>query len=76
MTQLPRVEESKLQVGYFKGEAYLAQSPQLYKQMAIAADFEKVFTIGAVFRAEDSHAIGVLGLYLCLSKQTVRGCSH
>ncbi|XP_003384922.2 PREDICTED: aspartate--tRNA ligase, cytoplasmic-like [Amphimedon queenslandica] len=43
------------EVSYFKGQAYLAQSPQLYKQMAIAADFDKVFTIGAVFRAEDSN---------------------
>lgn len=34
-------------VSYFKGSAYLAQSPQLYKQMAIAADFDRVFTIGA-----------------------------
>ncbi|XP_066299678.1 aspartate--tRNA ligase, cytoplasmic-like [Branchiostoma lanceolatum] len=42
-------------VSYFKNNAYLAQSPQLYKQMAIAADFEKVFTVGAVFRAEDSN---------------------
>ncbi|XP_041988381.1 aspartate--tRNA ligase, cytoplasmic [Aricia agestis] len=42
-------------VSYFKSSAYLAQSPQLYKQMAIAADFEKVFTVGAVFRAEDSN---------------------
>ncbi|XP_063986010.1 aspartate--tRNA ligase, cytoplasmic isoform X2 [Diachasmimorpha longicaudata] len=42
-------------VSYFKGSAYLAQSPQLYKQMAIAADFDKVFTVGAVFRAEDSN---------------------
>ncbi|KAJ8664741.1 hypothetical protein QAD02_006403 [Eretmocerus hayati] len=42
-------------VSYFKNSAYLAQSPQLYKQMAIAADFEKVFTVGAVFRAEDSN---------------------
>ena len=33
----------------------MAQSPQLYKQMAIAADFGKVFTVGAVFRAEDSN---------------------
>lgn len=39
----------------FIGSAYLAQSPQLYKQMAIAADFEKVYTVGAVFRAEDSN---------------------
>ena len=29
------------------GSAYLAQSPQLYKQMAIASDFERVFTVGA-----------------------------
>lgn len=42
-------------VSYFKGSAYLAQSPQLYKQMAIAGDFERVFTVGAVFRAEDSN---------------------
>lgn len=42
-------------VSYFKESAYLAQSPQLYKQMAIAADFDKVFTVGAVFRAEDSN---------------------
>uniref|UniRef100_T1JFZ4 Aspartate--tRNA ligase, cytoplasmic n=1 Tax=Strigamia maritima TaxID=126957 RepID=T1JFZ4_STRMM len=43
------------QVSYFKGNAYLAQSPQLYKQMAIAADFGRVYTVGAVFRAEDSN---------------------
>ena len=43
------------EISYFKGKAYLAQSPQLYKQMAIAADFGKVFTVGAVFRAEDSN---------------------
>lgn len=42
-------------LGYFKGEAYLAQSPQLYKQMLIAADFEKVFEIAPVFRAENSN---------------------
>ena len=35
------------QVTYFKTNAYLAQSPQFYKQMAIAADFGKVYTIGA-----------------------------
>ena len=29
------------------GQAYLAQSPQLYKQMALCADFEKIFTIGS-----------------------------
>lgn len=33
-------------VSYFKSSAYLAQSPQLYKQMAITGDFERVFTVG------------------------------
>ncbi|KAG6842609.1 hypothetical protein C0991_000135 [Blastosporella zonata] len=46
---------SVFKVGYFKGTAYLAQSPQLAKQMAIAADFERVYEIGPVFRAEDSN---------------------
>ena len=36
------------------GRAYLAQSPQFYKQMAIASGFERVFEIGPVFRAEPS----------------------
>ncbi|VDD83401.1 unnamed protein product [Mesocestoides corti] len=40
---------------YFNMDACLAQSPQLYKQMAIASDFGRVYTIGAVFRAEDSN---------------------
>ncbi|KAJ2744647.1 aspartate--tRNA ligase dps1 [Coemansia sp. BCRC 34301] len=42
-------------VDYFKQNAYLAQSPQLYKQMCIAADFGKVYEIAPVFRAEDSN---------------------
>ncbi|CDH50826.1 aspartyl-trna synthetase [Lichtheimia corymbifera JMRC:FSU:9682] len=42
-------------VSYFKQSAYLAQSPQLYKQMCIAADFGRVFEIAPVFRAEDSN---------------------
>ncbi|XP_071942284.1 aspartate--tRNA ligase, cytoplasmic-like [Antedon mediterranea] len=43
------------QVSYFKTKAFLAQSPQLYKQMAICSDFDRVFTIGGIFRAEDSN---------------------
>jgi len=42
------------QVGYFGRTAYLAQSPQFYKQMAISAGIERVFEIGPVFRAEPS----------------------
>ncbi len=41
-------------VDYFDRKAYLAQSPQFYKQMGIASGFEKVFIMGPVFRAEAS----------------------
>lgn len=40
---------------YFGGTAYLAQSPQFFKQMAVAAAFDRVFEIGPVFRANPSH---------------------
>ena len=40
---------------YFGRTAYLAQSPQFYKQLAIAGGFEGVFEIGPVFRANPSH---------------------
>ncbi|GJS32915.1 aspartate--tRNA ligase 2, cytoplasmic-like protein [Tanacetum coccineum] len=40
---------------YKNQAACLAQSPQLHKQMAISGDFERVFVVGAVFRAEDSN---------------------
>ncbi|MFF4340349.1 aspartate--tRNA(Asn) ligase [Kitasatospora sp. NPDC001540] len=42
------------EVGYFDRKAYLAQSPQFYKQMAIAGGIDRVFEIGPVFRAEPS----------------------
>jgi aspartyl-tRNA synthetase len=41
-------------LGYFDRSAYLAQSPQFFKQMAIAGGVDKVFEIGPVFRAEPS----------------------
>ncbi len=40
-------------VSYFEKEAFLNQSPQLYKQVLMAAGFEKVFEIGPIFRAEE-----------------------
>ena len=39
-------------VEYFDRNAYLAQSPQFYKQMAMASGFERIFECGPVFRAE------------------------
>jgi len=40
---------------YFGRTVFLAQSPQFYKQMAMAAGFNNVFEIAPVFRAENSH---------------------
>jgi nondiscriminating aspartyl-tRNA synthetase len=42
------------EVKYFERKAYLAQSPQFYKQMAMAAGFERIFEVGPVFRANPS----------------------
>ncbi|CCE79254.1 Piso0_001306 [Millerozyma farinosa CBS 7064] len=46
---------SVFEISYFKGKAYLAQSPQFYKEQMIAADYERVFEITPVFRAENSN---------------------
>ena len=40
-------------ITYFEKEAFLGQSPQLYKQMMMGAGFDKVFEIGQIFRAEE-----------------------
>ena len=51
---------------YFGGNAFLAQSPQFYKQMAVASGIDRVFEVGPVFRAEPSftsrHATEFTGL--------------
>ena len=43
------------EVKYFDRSAYLAPSPQFYKQMAMASGFERIFEVGPVFRAEKSY---------------------
>ncbi len=40
-------------ISYFEKEAFLNQSPQLYKQVLMGAGFEKVFEVGPIFRAEE-----------------------
>ncbi len=42
------------EVEYFGRKAYLAQSPQFYKQMAMASGFDRIFEVAPVFRAEKS----------------------
>lgn len=56
---------SVFEVKYFNRPAYLAQSPQL-KQMSLAADFDRVYEIGPVFRAENSNTHRYLTEYVRL----------
>jgi nondiscriminating aspartyl-tRNA synthetase len=43
------------EVEYFDRKAYLAQSPQFFKQMAQSAGFGKIFEVGPAFRADPSY---------------------
>ena len=43
------------EVKYFDKKAYLAQSPQFYKQMAMASGFDRIFEVAPCFRAENSN---------------------
>ncbi|GGL52525.1 aspartate--tRNA(Asn) ligase [Halocalculus aciditolerans] len=40
-------------VVYYEQEAFLSQSPQLYKQILMASGFDKIYEVGTAFRAED-----------------------
>ena len=55
-------------IDYFKNDAYLAQSPQLYKQILVPA-FEKVFTITKAYRAEPSITTRHLTEYISLDAE-------
>lgn len=48
---------------YFDRQAFLAQSPQFYKQMGVIAGLERVFEIGPVYRAEKHHTVRHLTEY-------------
>lgn len=51
---------------YFDKHAYLAQSPQFYKQMMVGAGFERVFEIAPVYRAEEHNSSRHLNEYISL----------
>ena len=44
------------ELNYFGKKAYLSQSPQFYKQMAMCSGFERVFEVAPAFRAEKSNS--------------------
>jgi len=51
------------EVKYFEKSAFLAQSPQFYKQIMVGSGFERVFEIGPVFRAEIHNTVRHLNEY-------------
>lgn len=54
------------ELNYFERTAYLAQSPQFYKQMMVGAGYERVFEIGPVYRAEEHNTSRHLNEYTSL----------
>ncbi|CEO33724.1 aspartate--tRNA(Asn) ligase [Paraclostridium sordellii] len=54
------------EVKYFENKAYLAQSPQFYKQMMVGAGFEIVFEVGHVYRAEQHDTNRHLNEYISM----------
>lgn len=53
-------------VNYFEKTAYLAQSPQFYKQMMVGAGFERVFEVAHVYRAEEHNTSRHLNEYVSM----------
>lgn len=53
-------------VDFFKKKAFLAQSPQLYKQMAVIGGLKRVYEIGHVYRAEESNTNRYLSEFIGL----------
>ena len=54
------------EVKYFEKKAYLAQSPQFYKQMMVGAGYARVFEVGHVYRAEEHNTVRHLNEYVSL----------
>ncbi len=53
-------------VQYFERQAYLAQSPQFYKQIMVGSGFERVFEVGHAYRAEEHNTARHLNEYVSL----------
>lgn len=53
-------------VQYFENDAYLVQSPQLYKQIMMSAGFDRVFEIAPAFRAEEHNTVRHLNEFISI----------
>lgn len=58
-------------IDYFNKKAYLAQSPQLYKEAALLSGLDKVYDLGFVYRAEPHHTTRHLCEYMSLDVEMV-----
>ena len=56
-------------ITYFEKEAFLGQSPQLYKQMMMATGLDSVFEIGQIFRAEEHDTLRHLNEALSIDSE-------
>jgi nondiscriminating aspartyl-tRNA synthetase len=65
-------------VPYFGRQAFLAQSPQLYKEMLVASGLERVFELGHVYRAEPHETARHLNEYVSLDLEVgfIRGAEE
>jgi len=64
------------ELDYYGQKAYLTQSPQFYKQMAMASGFDKVFEIGSYYRAEKSFTSRHTAEAFCLDFEVAHLKSH
>ena len=64
------------QIQYYDQKAYLTQSPQFYKQMAMAAGFDKVFEVTPIYRAERSYTARHTAEAVCIDFEVAGVRSH
>ena len=62
-------------ITYFEREAFLGQSPQLYKQMMMAAGFDRVYEIAPIFRAEEHYTLRHLNEAISIDLEAAF-CNH
>ena len=62
-------------ITYFEREAFLGQSPQLYKQMMMAAGFDQVYEIAPIFRAEEHDTLRHLNEAISIDLEAAF-CNH
>ena len=67
--QLKEVQNS-FPITYFEREAFLGQSPQLYKQMMMASGFDNVYEIAPIFRAEEHDTLRHLNEVISIDVET------